>query len=106
MRTTAAVVVDRVQEELRGDGKCVTVEQWVARTWLAWNWSYGSEQIGHQSFSWIAMLSFFEALEVHAGRQRDPFGTSQLHGWQNESEGVEGMVDEAGDEEEVSTNIE
>ena len=102
MRLITSVLVERVQAALRGNGERVKVEQWVARTWLAWNRFYASEEIGHQSFSWIAMLSFFDALEVHEGRRRDPAESYQSsRGW-SESEGLEGMVDEAGDEEEVS----
>lgn len=102
MKLITSVLVERVQAALRGNGERVKVEQWVARTWLAWNRFYGSEEIGHQSFSWIAMLSFFDALEVHEGRRRDPAESHQSSpGW-SESEGLEGMVDEAGDEEEVS----
>jgi hypothetical protein len=105
MRLTTGVLVDRVQAALRGNGERVNVEQWVARSFLAWNQFYGSEEIGHQSFSWIAMLSFFDALEVHKGRRRDPAASHQsLPSWV-ESEGIEGMVDEAGDEEEVSTLV-
>jgi hypothetical protein len=106
MRLITGVLVERVQAALRGDRERVKVEQWVARSWLAWNWFYGSEEIGHQSFSWIAMLSFFDALEVHEGRRKDPAESYQsLPGWP-ESEGIEGMVDEAGDEEEVSPLVE
>jgi len=101
MRLITGVLVDRVQAALRGNGQRVNVEQWVARSFLAWNQFYGSEEIGHQSFSWIAMLSFFDALEVHEGRRKDPAESHQSSpGWY-ESEGIEGMVDEAGDEEEV-----
>lgn len=102
MRLITGVLVERVQAALRGNGGRVTVEHWVARSFLAWNRFYGSEEIGHQSFSWIAMLSFFDALEVHEGRRRDPAEAHQsLSSW-SDSEGIEGMVDEAGDEEEVS----
>jgi RNA-dependent RNA polymerase len=106
MRLITGVLVDRVLAALRGKREHVTVEQWVARTWLAWNWVYGSEEIGYQSFSWIAMLSFFDALEVHEGRRRDPAEVYQSPGSLIESEEIEGMVDEAGDEEEVSPLVE
>jgi len=106
MRLITGVLVDRVLAALRGKRELVKVEQWVARSWLAWNWFYDSEEIGHQSFSWIAMLSLFDALEVHEGSRRDPAEVYQSPGWINESEGIEGMVDEAGDEEEVSPLVE
>jgi RNA-dependent RNA polymerase len=103
MRLITSVLVTRVQAALRGNSERVKVEQWIARCWLAWNWFYGSDDPGHQSFSWIAMLSFFEALEVHVGRQKDPAESNGPPScWPNESEGVEEMVNEAGDEEEVS----
>ena len=103
MRSITSVLADRVQVALRGNGERVKVEQWVARSWLAWNWLYGSEEIGHQSFSWIAMLSFFDALEVHEGSRRDPAESYQPSpDWPNESEEIEEMADEPGDEEEVS----
>ena len=101
MRLITSVLVERVQAALRGNGERVKVEQWVARTWIAWNRFYSSEEIGHQSFSWIAMLCFFDALEVHEERRRDPaVSYKSLPDWP-ELEGLEGMVDEAGDEEEV-----
>lgn len=106
MRLITTVLVDRVLAALRGKRERVTVQQWVARSWLAWNWSYGSEEIGHQSFSWIAMLSFFDALEVHEERRRDPAEMYQSPSWLEESEEIEGMVDEAGGEEEVSPLVE
>ena len=106
MRLITGVLVDRVLAALRGKREHVTVEQWVARSWLAWNWVYDSEEIGYQSFSWIAMLSFFDALEVHEGRRRDPAEVYQSPDSLNESEEIEGMVDEAGDEEEVSPLVE
>jgi hypothetical protein len=103
MRLITGVLVTRVQAALRGNGERVKVEQWVARCLLAWSWFYGSDDTGHQSFSWIAMLSFFEALEVHEGRQRDPAESNRPSSrWNDESEEIEEMVSEAGDEEEVS----
>jgi len=103
MRLITGVLVERVLAALRGNGERVKVRHWVARSWLAWKLFYGSEEIGHQSFSWIAMLSFFDALDVHEGRRRDPTDPQQPSpGWPNESEGIEEMVDEPGDEEEVS----
>lgn len=107
MRLITSVLVDRVLEALRGNGERVKVDQWVARSWLAWFWLYGSEEIGYQSLSWVAMLSFYDALEVYKGRRRDPAESYQPSpSWPNDSEGIEEMVNEAGNEEEVSPGVE